>query len=84
MLKRFQASSYNGLLQLGRLIARQTSSLRQKSSSAPRRGGQPRIGINLQLNASEINAHCSCSRGQHRKLPGSPGNNTNRPRRASR
>jgi hypothetical protein len=84
MCKRFLAGSDDGRLQFDHRVARQTSRLREVARYTPCRSREPRIGVNLQLNASGFSGHCGCSREPRRKLHGSPGNNTSRPRTASR
>ena len=84
MFERFFARSNNGFLQIDNFFGGQTGGLSEVTRSAARRGRQPCVGVNLQPNAFGFSAHCGCSRVRHRKLPGSPGNNTGRLRRASR
>lgn len=84
MLEGFLASRHDGLLQFHRLFALHSGGFGEVPRSTASRGRQPRVGVDLQLDAFGLSAHCECSQPTRRKLPGSPGNSIDRPRTASR
>lgn len=82
MSERLSASSHNRLLQLSHRFARKLRGLREVARSAPGRGRQPLIRVNLQLDTFGLSAHCDWSPATRRKLPGNPGNSIVRLHRA--